>query len=858
MIHGLDHEVEIILRYKEEILNQHPHDPYGTPPEPMSVIRTEFRRVPLRVILESIIETLIADLVQFTNTLEGFRSLQNIPVGIGVDSKLPNYRVSFYLGRTGSLRVDLKNFDNEPPNLKIFNNGKPLYRGGPLYDRISELFPGCHLQDDFVDRVQKITAFRSLLKKLLASIAADYFKYQQETSMDFQWFIDLVNREVSSQEMNETPVGWPEIDEYMQKSKKAHRAFRLYVWVCQLTATLVPGRLSMPAAYIPVDHEQKTWLDAVQKKYREVIAGLILLNQFDELDRLLQVILTEQINFPSPQPLAPSSEMNWLSFYLMRMQHMLVATGAYFISWLDQAHHGVPVLSALETIVNDFVHSSPASVEAELAGGYDFYCNWAQLPVLNHPEHVVLHNWWEIWRWVRLQCGLTAGEAHTNPLSLSPGQSMRDALQHLQEMWRGHLQLSQFVAPQPAVARLFGLSQDRVRALIHRLLQNGRASEMPGATMQLSSLQQWFAVNEASSSTGYYQHLAYFSGFFLNAPIHIFEFVDGLLTGITVVGMRFDSSGDFVGYENFIPQESVNFSQFAEAPQRQSYFLFHNQSSSLFSDEEFWYSVGVPMDVPPTNPDGPEVPGLMDIPDTQFHIDPAQLNQPGTHNPQLIQTYIDKLNTLLMASRFRVVGVATDNSCLFHAIAYAVSAALGSNITAADVKRAIKKLLARLKLKVQLNFGAIDNAAPGVVEPYTEEELFLLGFLGGALDLLEAELNVEGVWNDYTMIILAANAFHTPLTFIAPPVTPITIPENAEPNVLQVNPGHEPTPQQQLPHGPVIFFNGTVHWDVAIPVDEVSGGELLATVFSNDLQEKGLAATLAIIQMHLGQNGVSK
>ena len=70
-----------------------------------------------------------------------------------------------------------------------------------------------------MDRVQKITELRSLLVKLLASIASDYLKHQQSASFDFQWFIDMVNQEVQSQEVSEQPITWAEIDRYMQRRK---------------------------------------------------------------------------------------------------------------------------------------------------------------------------------------------------------------------------------------------------------------------------------------------------------------------------------------------------------------------------------------------------------------------------------------------------------------------------------------------------------------------------------------------------------------------------------------------------------------------------------------------------------------
>lgn len=860
---GLDFKVPIKIQHKNQVPSPALDDHYGAPAKSMDVMRIdELMSVPVREILYSIFESLIADLVQFTGTLEAFRSLKRIPVAIGVDSKLPNYRVSFYLGRGGSLRADLKNFDNEPPNLKIFKEGEPLYRGGPLYDSISKLFPGSRLQENFVDRVQKITEFRSLLVKLLAGLAADYLKYQQVVSFDFQWFIDRVNQDVQNQEVSEKPITWEEIDTYMQRSKKSHRAFRLYVWVCQLAASLLPGRFTMPPAYIPVDHEQKQWLDTIKQQYQNMVAGLILLNQFDELDRLLQVILNEQINLSLPQPVPSSQEMSWLSFYLSRMKAMQSVIGSRFSSWMGNVQQEVPELPALETVVDDFLHSSAASVESELFRGYQYYCNWAYLPVLNHAEHYWMHEWWQVWRWVRFRCGSASRHLEAPSMILAPGESAEGVAKMLQQAWKGTLQIIEFSAPQAAVGQLFGLSQDRVRALIHRLLNSGQIPTLEDAYRQLGSLQHWFDNNYPPSQAEPYTQLAQFSGFFLKDAIHIFEFVNGLLTGITIVGMRYDSSGNLVEYQEFIPQSRVDLSRYAPGRRRQGYYLFHNQASPFFvSGGDSWHSVGLPVAIPETTAeelDQMELPALLQIPDAQFHIDPDQLNHAANHDQPLLQKYIDYIKLLFLSSRFQMVGVAGDNACLFNAVAYALSKILNKPVTPAKVKTAIKRLLAKLKHKVQLNYGAISNDDPNVIEPYTPEEKFLLNFLGGQLDLLDAEINVEGVWNDYTMIILAANAFHTPVHFVAPPVTPITQAGHEQPNIMEVSPGQEPVQLQQLPHGPVVFFNGAVHWDVAVPLDGSPGRSLLESVFSQKLQQYGLAATLTFIQVHLSKGASHK
>ena len=174
----------------------------------------------------------------------------------------------------------------------------------------------------------------------------------------------------------------------------------------------------MPPAYIPVDHEQKQWLDAVKQKYQNVVAGLILLNQFGELDRLLQAVLNEQINLSMPQPVSGSQDMSWLSFYLSRMKTMQSVVGNYFSSWMGSVQQGAPVLPALETVVDDFFHSSDTSVERELSQGYQYYCNRAHLPVLNHVEHYWMHEWWQMWRWVRFQCGTASRRLRAPSMTL--------------------------------------------------------------------------------------------------------------------------------------------------------------------------------------------------------------------------------------------------------------------------------------------------------------------------------------------------------------------------------------------------------------------------------------------------------
>ena len=92
--------------------------------------------------------------------------------------------------------------------------------------------------------------------------------------------------------------------------------------------------------------------------------------------------------------------------------------------------------------------------------------------------------------------------------------------------------------------------------------------------------------------------------FFLKDTIHIFEFVNGLFTGITIVGMRYDSADHLMEYQEFVPQNRVDLSLYAPGRRRQCYYLFHNQASAFFASAgDSWHSVGVPVTIPETYAD---------------------------------------------------------------------------------------------------------------------------------------------------------------------------------------------------------------------------------------------------------------
>ncbi|WP_354022302.1 OTU domain-containing protein [Endozoicomonas lisbonensis] len=868
LTHGLDHRVEIPVVYRDEAVMTVPSF-YGEPvKETWSVLRTELMQYTLRDILAEIFEALISQLAQFTGTLEDFRSLRNIPVSIGVDSKLPNYYVSFYLGLDGSLRADLKNFDNEPPNLKLLNGGEPLYRGGPLYDLISRLFPESRLQEDFVDRIQKITVFRSLLKKLLASIAADYFKVQATAKVDLQWFIDLINYEAKSQEVSETPVTWSEIEQYMQKSKKSHRAFRLYVWACQMAAQLQPGRVNVPPAFIPVNHDQKEWLEGIQNKYRHVVAGLILQNRFDKLDQLLQSILNHETDSPSDIPLTSDS---WLLDFLARMRMLDEWAGSRFSDYMNRLYAGHPVVSALDAMVDEFLHTSESLLrqnfkvedslhssersQQDFKDAYASYCLWARLPFLNTVEHAFFHSWWDAWRQVRLQCGTASGRKNTPPSKAAIGKTargkgMEELFRTLNAPWKSTLEFSSFHHPQPALAQLFGLSFSRTRALIHRLLFTVQGGGAELATQWLYELQQWFDPGVVTDDNDY-RLLALFSGLFLKERIHVFEFIKGQFAGIRELGMSYNENKQWVEHNHFIPPGQVDLSLFAPREQRQTYILFHNipQKVPGQKPQKNWYSVGIHQ--PPSQAD-PDIDGIqdqdpMDVPDAQYSVDPARLNQAVAHNPVHLEEYVQNLNTLFTAASFTMIHTPGDNSCLYHAIAEVLTRKLGRPVGADEVKSRIRRFLATLKHKFQLNLGANNNQDPHVVEPYTSEELYLLNMLGPQLDLLDAEINVEGVWNDYSMIIIAANAFQTDLTFVVPYTAPVQTTEDAAPHIVQVYPAQDTQVLSMLPYESVVFFTGAPHWEAAEPHAPV-GSSILEVALPEIVREHGLAAVLALLQ----------
>ena len=844
----LGHQVPIPVKYQVEIDDRPVNDPdemFDRGRKKSDRAETETSNFPIEKIMYRIIKEVIRQLVQFTESLNSVRSLENIPVGIGIDSKLHNYRVDFLLRSStrgpDSFDVNLKNFDNEPPNLKLLEHGEPLYRGGPLYDMISEVFPNSRLQQDFVDRVQKITGLRKLLIKLLVSIASDYQKYQLQTQINFQWFLDVVNIEMNANGLTEDPITLEEVQKYMENSQQSHKAFRLYLWACHIAARVYPGRFKMPAAYIPVNHDQKRWLDDVHARYEAAVTGLVTLNQFDQLHILLQQILNDEPVF-KPVAALHAHQPTHLESYMARIQHMLRSVGASINEWLHP-DNGEPRLQALESAIIDFVTAPDESLSTELGAGYQSYCLHAELPLLNQGEHQLLHDWHRIWRQVRMQCRLPPQLLSQPPACLSQGCDLFAVLGYLQK-YLSSLQISMgFHSAQAAVASLFALTEARAEALIRRVQMASRDIwQSDIAAQNLEHVRSWFASSVNGEHAENYDQLSLFAGLLMEeGRLYVYEFPDGIFSGITELGMTYDEHGYWIPFKRFIPQGGVDFQNFTPTPTKPRRVLFHIQSAG----HDLWHSVSPGTPVSLSEPD--------DGPNFFFKVKATPRPQQGQHNKDYLKQYTANLNTFLMATRMRRVNIARDGACLYHA----VGRVLG--FTAGQVKNRILALLQTIRHKYLLNLEATDNQQPTVVAPYTDIELFLMNWFGPMLDELDEELNMQGLWNDFNMILLAANAFDIPIIYIAPSIAPIIQPEHAQLNLIQVAPGQQPVNLEQAGnqqgklaqalHGPLIFFEGeTAHWDVAEAGIDAQDSLLAGTLFST-LSTQGLATTLLFMQM---------
>lgn len=236
------------------------------------------------------------------DNLNDLRSLRGLPVGVGDDAKIDNLVLLLQREggqRTGKQRLGgdykawLKNFDNYPPNLTIFDTRRALYQGSSLYKPISAQFSASGLQKQFVDRVQQLTGFRKKAIKVLASI---YTK--PNGPQHIQFFIDYINRWTVATQRNETPFELKEVKDYIQNSVYSHRAFRAYLACCRLSARIHPERCQLPNAYVPMNDEQAKWLEVMFNQYGLEIMVMTLMEEYDLLDEFLHWLVHDRQERP--------------------------------------------------------------------------------------------------------------------------------------------------------------------------------------------------------------------------------------------------------------------------------------------------------------------------------------------------------------------------------------------------------------------------------------------------------------------------------------------------------------------------------------------------------------------------------
>ena len=299
---------------------------------------------------------------------------------------------------------------------------------------------------------------------------------------------------------------------------------------------------------------------------------------------------------------------------------------------------------------------------------------------------------------------------------------------------------------------------------------------------------------------------------------------------MTVLGMAYNEQGNWVVKQRFIPQEMFEFEQMKLFS---GHILIHmpGVEDPVNRGAASWYGIHIPSSRN-TNPD--EVSSSL-----QKRSRLPEASQPASHEPIYLQQYMNNLDAFLFAARLGRDRVPKDGSCLYHAIARYL------NVSTQEVKSRILIMLGRVLHKYNLNGGACGDNQHMISEPYTANELFLLTFFGVTmLEQLNDELNMDGLWNDFNMIILAANTFNTPILYITPGFSPILQPEHANLHFTQVTPGHEPEPLVNPPYAPMIFFEAlgepqTPHWELAVP-NEYEGESLLST-FAGMVKVIGLA-----------------
>ena len=572
--------------------------------------------------------------------------------------------------------------------------------------------------------------------------------------------------------------------------------------------------------------------------------GLILLNKFGELHKLLQAILDNQPLVTSVLP-PDTKSRTFLDRYLGVVQHMLAIAGTSLKQWL-YPQEGSPNLGAVEATVLDFASTPVHRIQQVLGSGYppQSYCLYANLPHLDQEEHQLLHDWHAAWREVRMQCVSRGNMEVRVPNCITYGCNVQEVFNLLQ-FSRPALQFSEpFPLAQQAAASLFGLSRVRAEAMVRRVQLASRGMKQPeAATYNLDTIRKWFLSMRNAGPTANYTRLALLAGLLLKGSIYIFEFPNGIFSGVTILGMAYDSEGNWVVNQEFVPQEQVDYQAL---PPDSGHILFHVQSAAGGANGagrgNNWYGLRIASRGGGTDPDIISSGSFQSSYTSTF----IESNQPLQHDPAHLQQYITNLNTFLLKTRMKRANVAQDGSCLYHAIGRVLG------VTAQQVKDKILALIQRIKHKFNLNLGATDNHQPDVVEPYTPGEQFLLNLFGVMLDQLDDELAIQGLWNDFNMIILAVNAFEVPIIYMAPGLSPVIQEQHAELHIVEVQPARHARRLQGLPTTPVIFFEGTPHWDVALPEDNVDDS-LLATTLAPMLRGHGLAATLLSIQQTISR-----
>lgn len=785
-LRGLDEQVTIPLSDKG----------YWDDDKGVMVEADKFALVSFREVLKRIMEDLVTQVCQFDENLRGYRALQNMPVSIGMDSKIQNFRVDFHRMRD-TIVAYLKNFDNEPPNLSLFDAGVPLYRGGPVFDMISELFQDSSLQDNYIKRVYGLTEFRKLFVKMLASIDAEITSVEASTQrpsrVNLQYFIDEMNRQLSLHGSSLVhPVSVEDVKAYRTASQESHKSFRLYVWACQLASSLLPEKYTMPAAFIPVNHSQKDWLQRIKGVYSVPVTALVIMEEFQLLDQYFKNLLDKA------NPIRPE-----LSAKLERFHLLGQVSGEQFEQHvaLGQTRAARQLIEdVLELPGKDFERLRSHHVEgSELLS--TFYDESTGQVFASARERDIYQQ-----RCLQQHLFCRPPEVMTeSPRTLERAMPLgRKGLLGLLEGRIGEVMSAQVGhSAQEAMSGILGLPIERIRILIRRLMRDTELAQTGNQQLSqlLQPLDEWLGGMRAEYPQAM---MAFFSGLFLNQRLCVLEQVDGYLKGGWLLGVWNQSDGG-LGLDAHYVAADLLLNQLSGSDLESCTLLVHEHSTQSRQDE--WYEVirtsgSMEIEDEGIEDVGPASEILQSLASDRLTDEELRaVNTPALTDFTLL--YVQLLDALLVGAGLIPFGVPHDNHCLYHAIARYLSRKLGRSITMEEVKHRIRVLLLSLRLKKQLNI------------PMTEQEKMLVAWFGPMLPQLLNELNTPGLWNDQFMIHLAAHAFNQPIVFLTPTFNPMFLVEHAEPQVNLAQPGAEPQVLAELPPGDVIFFNGLPHWDVA-------------------------------------------